>query len=65
MNNIEKPIKILFIGHDNSGKTSILHALQGIKNLPSFLKIKPTKGRNIRNFKAYNSNFTIWDLGGQ
>ena len=59
------PNKILFVGLDNSGKTSIVHSLQGIKNLPSFFNIKPTEGLNIKNIKALDSEFAIWDLGGQ
>ncbi|MFX0187984.1 MAG: ADP-ribosylation factor-like protein [Candidatus Hodarchaeota archaeon] len=57
--------KILFIGLDNSGKTSIVQCLQGIKNLPSFFNIKPTEGLDIKNINALDSEFAIWDLGGQ
>ena len=57
--------KILFVGLDNSGKTTIVHSLQGIKNLPSFCNTKPTEGLNIENIQAFDSDFTIWDLGGQ
>ena len=57
--------KILFIGLDNSGKTSIVKSLQGIKNLPSFFNMKPTEGLDIKNVQALDSEFSIWDLGGQ
>ena len=57
--------KILLIGLDNSGKTSIAQSLQGITDLPSFQNMKPTQGLDIRNINALNSEFTIWDLGGQ
>ena len=57
--------KILLIGLDNSGKTSIAQSLQGITNLPSFQNMKPTQGLDIRNINALNSEFAIWDLGGQ
>jgi len=57
--------KILLVGLDNSGKTSIAQSLQGITNLPSFQNMKPTQGLDIRNINALNSEFTIWDLGGQ
>ncbi|TFG29198.1 MAG: hypothetical protein EU532_03760 [Promethearchaeota archaeon] len=56
---------ILLAGLDNSGKTSIAYSLQGIKNLPHYLKIKPTVGRKIISIKSYDSEFRIWDLGGQ
>jgi len=59
------PSKILLIGLDNCGKTSIVHSLQGIKNLPSFFKIKPTEGLKIKKIQSLDSEFTIWDLGGQ
>ena len=57
--------KILFIGLDNGGKTSIIQSLKGKKNLPSFKSISPTKGRSIEDFRAFDSKFNIWDLGGQ
>ncbi|MFX1392571.1 MAG: ADP-ribosylation factor-like protein [Promethearchaeota archaeon] len=57
--------KILIAGLDDSGKTSIVYSLQGIKNLPKFLNIRPTVGRNIENIEAFESEFSIWDLGGQ
>lgn len=57
--------KILIMGLDNSGKTSILLCLRGIKNLLSFCSIKPTKGADVVNFKISNSNYNIWDFGGQ
>lgn len=57
--------KILIMGLDNSGKTSILLCLKGIKNLLSFYSIKPTKGADVINFKISDSNYNIWDFGGQ
>lgn len=60
-----KRIKILVMGLDNSGKTSIVNCLQGIKNLSAFNSPKPTRGRVVQNFEALNSNYAIWDFGGQ
>ena len=57
--------KILLVGLDNSGKTSIAQSLQGITNLPSFQNMKPTQGVDIRNINALNSEFAIFNLGGQ
>ena len=57
--------KILLVGLDNSGKTSIAQSLHGITNLPSFQNMKPTQGVDIRNINAINSEFAIFDLGGQ
>ena len=65
MNQMPNHRKILLVGLDNSGKTSIAQSLQGITNLPSFQNMKPTQGLDIRNINALNSEFTIWDLGGQ
>ena len=56
---------IMLVGLDNSGKTSIAYSLRGTRNLPTFCKTKPTVGRNIVSIMAYNSEYKIWDLGGQ
>ncbi|MFX1479882.1 MAG: ADP-ribosylation factor-like protein [Promethearchaeota archaeon] len=61
----EDSIKILLVGLDNSGKTSIATCLKGIKTLTAFNSIYPTRGRQIDNFEALNSKYAIWDLGGQ
>ena len=57
--------KILIMGLDDSGKTSIVLNLKGKTNLLSFYKLKPTRGLNIENFQAISSEFSIWDFGGQ
>jgi len=57
--------KIVLMGLDNSGKSSIVLCLKGVKNLSSFTAIKPTRGFEINNFLALNSEFNIWDFGGQ
>ncbi|MFX1443802.1 MAG: ADP-ribosylation factor-like protein [Promethearchaeota archaeon] len=56
---------ILLAGLDNSGKTSIAYSLRGTRNLPTFCKARPTVRRNIISIKAYDSEFIVWDLGGQ
>ncbi len=58
-------IKIVLIGLDNSGKTSILKCLKGIKRLSAFNSPMPTKGVDVQEFEALNSKYAIWDLGGQ
>lgn len=60
-----KKIKILVMGLDNSGKSSIVSCLRGIKNISAFNSPKPTRGRVIQNFEALNSDYAIWDFGGQ
>ena len=57
--------KILFIGLDDAGKTSIVKCLSGTKKLTSFSETKPTRGNEITPIKISDSNFSIWDLGGQ
>ncbi len=58
-------MKIVLIGLDNSGKTSILKCLKGIKRISAFNFPMPTKGLDVQDFEALNSKYTIWDLGGQ
>lgn len=57
--------KIVIMGLDNSGKTSIVMCLKGVKNLSSFNAILPTRGFENVNFSALGSEFNIWDFGGQ
>lgn len=61
----EQSIKIVLIGLDNSGKTSILNCLKGIKGISAFNNPMPTKGLDVQQFEALNSKYAIWDLGGQ
>jgi len=61
----EDSIKILLIGLDNGGKTSILKCLKGIKGLSAFNSSNPTRGLEIERFEALDSKYAIWDLGGQ
>lgn len=53
--------KILLLGLDNAGKTTILKALakEDIKT------ISPTKGFNVKVITLENVKFVVWDLGGQ
>ena len=64
-NNSKITKKIVIMGLDNSGKSSIVLCLKGVKNLTSFSAIKPTRGFEINKFKTLGSNFNIWDFGGQ
>ena len=57
--------KIMIMGLDNSGKSSILLSLREDTNLLSYLSLKPTKGVNIETFKIPESNMIIWEFGGQ
>jgi len=64
-NNSKMTKKIVLMGLDNSGKTSIVLCLKGVKNLSSFSSIKPTRGYQINKFSTLGSKFNIWDFGGQ
>jgi len=64
-NSSNQSIKIVLIGLHNSGKTSILNCLKGIKGISAFNNPMPTKGLDVQSFKALDSKYTIWDLGGQ
>ena len=61
----EESVKILLIGLDNGGKTSILKCLKGIKGISAFNSLSPTRGLEIERFEALDSKYAIWDLGGQ
>ncbi|MFX0030010.1 MAG: ADP-ribosylation factor-like protein [Candidatus Hermodarchaeota archaeon] len=61
----EDSIKILLIGLDNGGKTSILKCLKGIKGISAYNSPSPTRGLEIERFEALDSKYAIWDLGGQ
>ncbi|GAG16652.1 unnamed protein product, partial [marine sediment metagenome] len=63
-NNANITKKIVIMGLDNSGKSSIVLCLKGVKNLTSFSAIKPTRGFEINKFKILDSDFNIWDFGG-
>jgi small GTP-binding protein len=65
-NNSKNTKKIVLMGLDNSGKTSIVFCLKGVKNLSAFTAISPTRvSFEINNFRTLGSEFNIWDFGGQ
>jgi small GTP-binding protein len=57
--------KILMLGLDNAGKTSITLTFKKKKNLLSYLSLKPTKKINIETFSTESGNISIFDYGGQ
>ncbi|MFX0069482.1 MAG: ADP-ribosylation factor-like protein [Candidatus Hermodarchaeota archaeon] len=59
------PKKIIIMGLDNSGKTSIMLSLKDDTNLLSYFSIRPTKGINIEEFKYDATSMVIWEFGGQ
>ena len=57
--------KTLLMGLSNSGKTSILQYIQGIRNLPAYGETKPTVHINYVLYQAAEGENIIWDFGGQ
>jgi small GTP-binding protein len=64
-NSTIKAKKVLIMGLDNSGKTSIVLCLRGVKDLSSFSSLNPTRGLKTNKFQALGSEYSIWDFGGQ
>ncbi|XP_065314742.1 ADP-ribosylation factor-like protein 5B isoform X2 [Gordionus sp. m RMFG-2023] len=57
----DKEHKIIIIGLDNAGKTTILY--QFLMN--EVVHTSPTIGSNVETIKWKNINFVMWDIGGQ
>ena len=57
--NIE--VRILILGLDNAGKTSIMTRMKNAE----LTGIAPTIGLNIEHINRNGINITIWDIGGQ
>ena len=57
----EKEVRVLMVGLDNAGKTTIVKRVNG----EDISTISPTLGFNIKtmSFRGYRMN--IWDVGGQ
>jgi ADP-ribosylation factor-like protein 1 len=56
-----KEVRVLVLGLDNAGKTSILYRLQ----LGNVVSTVPTVGFNLETLQYKNLTFQVWDLGGQ
>lgn len=56
-----KEMRVLFLGLDNAGKTTILKKL----NNESISDISPTLGFNIKSLIIDGYTLNIWDVGGQ
>ena len=56
-----KTARILFLGLDAAGKTTILYSLKVGEKVQTI----PTIGFNLENVKYKKIDFTIWDIGGQ
>mmetsp|Transcript_46602 Transcript_46602/g.84216 ORF Transcript_46602/g.84216 Transcript_46602/m.84216 type:complete len:190 (-) Transcript_46602:16-585(-) len=56
-----KKLRILMVGLDGAGKTTILYQLK----LGEVVATVPTVGFNMENVQYKNINFDVWDVGGQ
>ncbi|KAJ3213455.1 hypothetical protein HDU67_002879 [Dinochytrium kinnereticum] len=57
----KKEVRILVLGLDNAGKTSILYRLK----LQEHTETAPTVGFNVETVRFRNLVFQMWDCGGQ
>ena len=57
----EKEMRILMVGLDAAGKTTILYKLK----LGEVVTTIPTIGFNVETVEYKNISFTVWDVGGQ
>ena len=55
----KKQIRVLMVGLDNSGKTTILYKLK----LGEIINTFPTIGFNVETVEYKNIMFTVWDIG--
>ncbi len=64
--------KVILIGLDNAGKTTIISSMKKAQG-PEVFDLKPTKGVNIEEFKTVDTegfstgevSVIVWDFGGQ
>lgn len=57
----EKEMRLLILGLDNAGKTTIIKKFNG----EDIDKISPTLGFNIKTLEYESYKLNIWDIGGQ
>merc|ERR1711937_286607 len=57
----KKEMRILMVGLDNAGKTTVLYKLK----LGEVVNTIPTIGFNVETVEYKNISFNVWDVGGQ
>ncbi|EGC33244.1 hypothetical protein DICPUDRAFT_49056 [Dictyostelium purpureum] len=62
-------VKLMFVGQEGVGKTSLCQALKGSKKKKAELQVSgdtvSTEGVKIQNIKGKKVDFSAWDFGGQ
>jgi ADP-ribosylation factor-like protein 3 len=57
----DQDARILVLGLDNAGKTTILKKLSN----EDITQIQPTQGFNIKSIQTHGFKLNVWDIGGQ
>ena len=57
--------KIIVLGLDNAGKTSLLSRFGGHLGINELASLEPTRGVNRQEIDTEDMRFFIWDFGGQ
>ena len=57
----DRELRILLLGLDNAGKTTILKSLAS----EDISTITPTQGFNIKSVQSEGFKLNVWDIGGQ
>merc|ERR1739841_470749 len=57
----KREVRILMVGLDAAGKTTLLYKLK----LGELVTTIPTIGFNVETVQYKNIHFTVWDVGGQ
>ncbi len=57
----DREVRILVLGLDNSGKTTILKKLSG----EEIQHITPTQGFNVKSLVQADLKMNVWDVGGK
>ena len=57
--------KMVILGLDNAGKSTILLTLKQQTGIQRFANLKPTAGISTENFESQDATYYVWDFGGQ
>ncbi|XP_069121007.1 ADP-ribosylation factor-like protein 3 [Argopecten irradians] len=63
--NKSQELRILLLGLDNAGKTTLLKKLANEGSEAELKNIAPTQGFNIKSVAADGLHLNVWDIGGQ